>query len=754
MPTDAARIEAALAAGRTFEAVDLACGGARDDAAPGKGRAHRAVSWLAATALLRSGATAAAEAMVAELERGGRRPVSGQAGALRARLLEELWQATGRGADLDRALAVRLARARAGGGAEKTAAALLAKANGQDALAARLAAAARNAAAADPADPAGLLDRVRLAFLQAEPEAAEAPLAALAELLERRPLERAMVRHALLGLEAYRVMVPEVAIEAFAPPRLVIYCGARDPGLAGEPAVAAAIREALEAVGAEIVYGSAAAGADLLFAEAALDRGAEVNLVLPCGVSAFRAGLVAPAGEPWVDLFDRVTAAAASMVSVAEDRDRVDDVVLGFGNRVIDGTARLRAEELGARPFLIAACDPLADSGGGGPADFIDHWGDPARLRLVDLDELGLSSATSAAPVALAAGVEQRIVGLLFADIVGFARLDDALLPQFWRFMAAVAGHMREAAGEPSSQRSWGDALFITADNALAPADSAIALADAFAAVDARQFGLPREMAIRIALHAGPVFAGRHPMTGEAMLYGGNVNRAARIEPITVPGQVYASAQFVAWLKAEESAAEAETRLAGGIYRPRYRCTYRGVVELAKRYGSQAVYEVATWRAEGPMAEARIDGTRLAMTLANDPAEHRRLAAAFAEFLGRHGIDETQLVPFEIAFDEVVTNICRYAWQDAGQHAIEVAAVLDGDRVVVTFSDDGIAFDPLAGAPVGLDDDIEEREIGGLGIHLVRELMDELRYVRDGSCNRLILTRRLVPEAGAHEEEP
>ncbi|MEZ5906364.1 MAG: ATP-binding protein [Geminicoccaceae bacterium] len=442
------------------------------------------------------------------------------------------------------------------------------------------------------------------------------------------------------------------------------------------------------------------------------------------------------------------------MVSVAEDRDRVDDVVLGFGNRVIDGTARLRAEQLGARPFLIAACDPLADSGPGGPADFIDHWGDPTRLRLVDLDELGIPTVPGLAPDTMVAGVEQRIVGLLFADIVGFARLDDALLPQFWRFMAAVAGHMRDAAGQPSSQRSWGDALFITAADALATADYAMALAGAFAAVDARQFGLPQAMAIRIALHAGPVFAGRHPMTGEAMLYGGNVNRAARIEPITVPGQVYASAQFVAWLNAEESAAEAETRLAGGVYRPRYRCTYRGVVELAKRYGSQAVYEVATWRAEGPMAEARIDGTRLAMTLANDPAEHRRLAAAFVDFLGRHGIDEARLVPFEIAFDEVMTNICRYAWQDAGQHVIEVRAELAGDLVRVTFSDDGIAFDPLAGEPTGLDDDIEEREIGGLGIHLVRELMDELHYVRDEPYNRLILTKRLATPAGAPEEEP
>jgi adenylate cyclase len=159
------------------------------------------------------------------------------------------------------------------------------------------------------------------------------------------------------------------------------------------------------------------------------------------------------------------------------------------------------------------------------------------------------------------------MVGLLFAGVVGFSKLDDTLPPAFWRFMTAVGKHMAETAGRPSHmRRSWGDALFIVVDDVFATAAYAIALKAAFAAVDARAFGLPDLMAMRLALHAGPVFAGRHPLTAEDMVYGGNVNRAAQIELITLAGGVFASAPFVNWLSADESAAEAETRLEGGVH--------------------------------------------------------------------------------------------------------------------------------------------------------------------------------------------
>ena len=745
------RIEAALAAGRTFAAVDLARA-CLDDKSLGGKQQRRSVRWLLVLALLQGGAVAAARAAVEALEATPPRPIKGADGERRARAFEALWRASGDAADLDQALAIRLARARAGGFAEQARAALLAKAKGETVLAERLAATAL--ATTDAADPDRRLERVRLALVLGRNDDAAQTLALLAQALEAQPLQRSAARDAISALAAYGVAVPPGLLDPLPPPHVVIYCGARDPGLADQPAVADAIGAALDAVEAEIAYGSAAAGADLLLAEAVLARGAELNLVLPCAVGAFRKQLVAPAGAAWTGRFDAVVAAATSLISVADDRQTADGLGLEFGNRVIDGTARLRAAQLSAQPYLIAACDPLADGDPGGAGDFIDHWGDPARLRLVDLDELGVEPDSAAAITLPATLPAERIAGLLFADVVGFSRLDDALLPQFWRFMAAVAGHMQGDVAQPWMLRSWGDAVFVVTDTALATADYAMALQAAFAAIDARAFGLPTAMELRIGCHAGPIFEGRHPLTAETMVYGGNVNRAARIEPITVPGRVYASAPFVAWLTAEESAAEAESRLEGVTYRPRYRCTDRGIVELAKRYGPQAVYEVAPWRPARATHDTRVEGRRLTMTLANDLAEHSRLAAELVRFITGFGFAETDLLPFEIAFDEILTNICRYAWTDAGQHSIEVAATLADDRLTVTFTDDGHAFDPLETVAPELDHDIEEREMGGLGIHLVRELMDEVRYTREGDTNRLTLSKRLgeaTTTADAHD---
>ena len=126
-----------------------------------------------------------------------------------------------------------------------------------------------------------------------------------------------------------------------------------------------------------------------------------------------------------------------------------------------------------------------------------------------------------------------------------------------------------------------------------------------------------------------------------------------------------------------------------------------------------------------------------------DLNEHRRLAEAFAAFAAPLELPESVSNPLEIAFDEILTNICRYAWNDDAWHPIEVLATCDDDRISVTFSDDGVAFDPLATAPEGLDGELAERPVGGLGIHLVRELMDDVHYRRDEPFNRLTIQKRI-----------
>jgi class 3 adenylate cyclase len=97
---------------------------------------------------------------------------------------------------------------------------------------------------------------------------------------------------------------------------------------------------------------------------------------------------------------------------------------------------------------------------------------------------------------------------------------------------------------------------------------------------------LPAAMSIRIALHAGPVFEGTDAITGRTNFFGSHVNRTARIEPVTVPGQVYASQQFVALLTAEQ---RGEAEPPGGWP---FTCEYLGRMNLAKNFGVLPVFSV------------------------------------------------------------------------------------------------------------------------------------------------------------------
>lgn len=93
-----------------------------------------------------------------------------------------------------------------------------------------------------------------------------------------------------------------------------------------------------------------------------------------------------------------------------------------------------------------------------------------------------------------------------------------------------------------------------------------------------------------------------------------------------------------------------------------------------------------------------------------------------------------------LVLDELSVNIVNY-----GEEASEIEVCLDADaeEVRVEISDDGRPFDPLTDAiEPDLDAPLEDRPIGGLGIHLVREMMDELHYSREDGKNRLAMVKR------------
>lgn len=106
-------------------------------------------------------------------------------------------------------------------------------------------------------------------------------------------------------------------------------------------------------------------------------------------------------------------------------------------------------------------------------------------------------------------------------------------------------------------------------------------------------------------------------------------------------------------------------------------------------------------------------------------------------------LPEEQLFPFELSLEEIFTNVVKYG-QDAAEPArVIVTLTRDGDSVVMEISDSGFAFDPLLAATPDTSLDIDDRAIGGLGIHLVREMMTRVDYERRDGYNVLTMRKDL-----------
>ena len=133
----------------------------------------------------------------------------------------------------------------------------------------------------------------------------------------------------------------------------------------------------------------------------------------------------------------------------------------------------------------------------------------------------------------------------------------------------------------------------------------------------------------------------------------------------------------------------------------------------------------------------------LTVHLANRLEEIERLAGVIEAFCAQHQLPDAIAFAFNLSLDEVVTNIISYAFTDVQEHAIDVRLRLDAGVLHAEVSDDGRPFNPIEVPAPDLDAPIEERRIGGLGIHIVREMMDTLGYAREGGRNVLRLSKRV-----------
>jgi serine/threonine-protein kinase RsbW len=134
----------------------------------------------------------------------------------------------------------------------------------------------------------------------------------------------------------------------------------------------------------------------------------------------------------------------------------------------------------------------------------------------------------------------------------------------------------------------------------------------------------------------------------------------------------------------------------------------------------------------------------LEFRLANDLAAMAALTEAVERFAAQHRLSAEARNALYVCVDETVSNTIAHGYPDGAHGEIAVRLRRRSDCVVLEIEDDGAPFDPLQAPPPDLTLPLDRRPIGGLGIHLVRNLMDDVSYVRRDGRNLLRLVKNVA----------
>ncbi len=449
---------------------------------------------------------------------------------------------------------------------------------------------------ASPEDSYWIMATLGEAYLLLDliPEAEEA-YARAAQLAEERAGDiLATWENARLILPLLPPAVHERIERALQVPNVAIFAGHRidDPGAVRIrfPAERAKfVKERIQAhllqTRARLGYSSAASGADILFIEAMQALKGRTYIVLPCKEEQFIKESVGPSSE-WIQRFHEVKKHATEVIIASEERLNVGSVAYDFSNELLHGLATLRARQNGLELVHLAVWDGEESNRRGGTADIVSRWRrqTPNISVIRPLDAAkdqggGATGMETPSSGSVLPGVRSEVRAMLFADAFHFSLLTETQMPVFvHHFMGAIAMLLRQTWPKPLFQNTWGDGLYVVFPTVAAAGHFALKLAKRVADIDRKSLGLPSDMTLRISLHAGPVYVYKDQIIDKENYIGSHVNRAARIEPVTVPGHIYATDAF---------AALAELEAPG-----QFRFDYVGKVPLAKKYGEFPLYDM------------------------------------------------------------------------------------------------------------------------------------------------------------------
>ena len=368
--------------------------------------------------------------------------------------------------------------------------------------------------------------------------------------------------------------------EKLRPPPVIFFSGHMfRPDRAAEGRILDGIRAELSRTSACVAFGAAAAGADILIGEEIIARGGELNLVLPFAAEDFVRYSVLPYGDQWLPRYEAMLASANS-VSFATNASYVGDAgQFDYGNQVAMGLACLRAQHLDTTAMQLAVQDGGDDVAPGGTASATALWRRTGR-PVVTIPSGALDRNAQDGNTPATTGNVREPRSIIFGDFAGFSRIDERRLPAFLeQVMGRIAAVLATKADEILFRNTWGDAVFVIVSTPTIAAELALELSECLVAPGLEEFMSPTEPGMRIGLHHGPVMQAFDPVTGRPGYFGSEVTRAARLEPVTPAGKVYATQSFAAMLALTADHA--------------FRCRYVGHVPLAKDYGTFPMHLLA-----------------------------------------------------------------------------------------------------------------------------------------------------------------
>jgi serine/threonine-protein kinase RsbW len=124
----------------------------------------------------------------------------------------------------------------------------------------------------------------------------------------------------------------------------------------------------------------------------------------------------------------------------------------------------------------------------------------------------------------------------------------------------------------------------------------------------------------------------------------------------------------------------------------------------------------------------------------NDLAELQKACDGVEGFLRTNAVPDDAVFTVHLILEEMLSNVIKYAFKDTASHDISLEISAEKEKLKIIIEDDGTGFNPISAPEKKTDAPLHEREIGGLGIHLVKNMVQDMSYCRKNGKNHLEMT--------------